>query len=183
MSEMFDKRAIFLDRDGAMIDAVHRPDFHKPITAPFNYSELRFVPRVNDVLNYFEHLGFMTIMITNQPDVALGYAERSEWNKIHSSVINYLELDDFYMCRHTSDQNCPCKKPLPGMLITASDKWGIDLNSSYMVGDTIADIGAGKAAGCKTVLIRKFYNIDCRGVADIEIDELADLMLPRVDIR
>ena len=171
---MFNKKAVFLDRDGTLIEAVHRPDFHKTITAPFAYSELVFMPRAWETLQFLRTKGFMRIMITNQPDVANGYMSESEWHRIHCEVIDTLRPDDFYMCRHVSDDNCPFKKPSHFMLMAAADKWGIDLSRSYMVGDTSADMDAGKAAGCKTVLIKTFYNTDTHG--DFEIASLANLI-------
>ncbi len=170
---MFKRKAVFLDRDGTLIDIIHRPDFKKKHTAPFTYDELRFVPKVKEVLEFLKDKGFMRIMITNQPDVANGYMTESEWHRIHCEVLDTLRPDDFYMCRHTSDANCLFKKPSYFMLLAAADKWGIDLSQSYMVGDTSADMDAGKAAGCKTVLIRTSYNADTQG--DFEITKLTDL--------
>lgn len=171
---MFSRKAVFLDRDGTLIDIIHRPDFVKKFTAPFTYDELRFVPNVKEVLEFLRTKGFMRIMITNQPDVANGFMSQSEWHRIHCQVLDTLRPDDFYMCRHTSDDNCPFKKPSPFMLKAAADKWGIDLSQSYMVGDTDADMDAGKSAGCKTVLIRTSYNTNTQG--DFEITRLADII-------
>ena len=171
---MFSRKAVFLDRDGTLIDIIHRPDFDKKFTAPFTYDELRFVPRVKEVLEFLKRQGFMRIMITNQPDVANGYMNESEWHRIHCEVLDVLRPDDFFMCRHTSDDNCPFKKPSPFMLKAAADKWGINLSQSYMVGDTKVDMEAGKAVGCKTVLIRTSYNADAKG--DFEITKLADMI-------
>lgn len=171
---MFSRRAVFLDRDGTLIDIIHRPDFVKKFTAPFTYDELRFVSHVQEALEFLRTQGFMRIMVTNQPDVANGYMTELEWYRIHCQVLDILRPDDFFMCRHTSDANCPFKKPSPMMLKAAADKWGIDPSQSYMVGDTSADMDAGRAAGCKTVLIRTFYNSDTQG--DFEITRLADLV-------
>lgn len=171
---MHRKRAVFLDRDGTLIEAVHRPDFNKIITAPFTYDELRFMPKAWQVLEFLKTKGFMRIMVTNQPDVANSYMTELEWHRIHCKVLDMLRPDDFFMCRCASDDDCPFKKPSPMMLWAAADKWGIDLNQSYMVGDTSADMDAGEAAGCKTVLIRTFYNSDTQG--DYEIAKLEDLI-------
>lgn len=171
---MFDRKAIFLDRDGTLIQAVHRPDFIKNITAPFRIEELHFVPKVRGILASLKALGFLRIMITNQPDVANGYMTRQEWNAIHNTVVNFLDLDDFYMCRHRSEDRCPCKKPSPLMLQVAADKWGIDLTQSCMVGDTDADTKAGSAARCTTILIDAFYNQEV--VADIRVATLEDVV-------
>ena len=175
---MFDKRAIFLDRDGTLIKAIYRPDLPKKITAPFIRDELEFMPHYKEVLGFLKTSGFMRIMITNQPDVALGYMTEVNWNVIHSEVLSTLKLDDYYLCRHTEADNCPFKKPSPLMLQAAADKWGINLSRSYMVGDTVKDMEAGKAAGCETVLIRTPYNKDdnmANKLATYKIDRLAGL--------
>lgn len=167
---MFNKRAIFLDRDGTLIRIIHRPDFHKIITAPFKYEELVFVPDVHEALEMFKRAGFLRIMITNQPDVANGYMSQEEWQKIHDKVISTLDLDDFRMCQHASDSGCQCHKPSPWMLLSTARQKGIDLGKSFMIGDTSADMEAGRAAGCKTVLIDAFYNKDVQ--SDVRFKDL-----------
>ncbi len=176
---MFDKRAVFLDRDGTLIKAIYRPDLAKKITAPFVRDELEFMPHYKEVLDFLQERSFIRIMVTNQPDVALGYMSQIAWNTIHSEVLATLKLDDYYMCRHTTMDNCPCKKPSPLMLKVAACKWGIDLSRSYMVGDTRSDMETGKAAGCQTVLIRTPYNKDdkvANKLATYKIDRLGALI-------
>jgi len=168
------KRAVFFDRDGTLIRIVYRPDTEKPLTAPFALDELHFVPEAGEVLKWCKDHEFLRIMITNQPDVAFGYIVASEWEKIHQAVIGALDLDDYYICRHRAEDNCPFKKPSPLLLKAAADRWGIDLAQSYMVGDTDKDTGAGKAAGCTTILIDRPYN---EGVAaDIHVPNLKDIL-------
>lgn len=150
---MFGKRAVFLDRDGTVVEIVHRPDFKKKFTAPFTMDELQFVPDVMDIMNEFRSLGFLRIMITNQPDVAHGYVTEETWSEIHQTIVRSLRFDDVFMCRHASADNCPLKKPSSMMLRAAADKWGIDLRSSYMIGDSDVDMIAGKDAGCRTIFI------------------------------
>lgn len=164
---MFNKKAVFLDRDGTLLKAVYREKLGKS-TAPFCLEELELAHYAKESLAALKRLGFLTIMVTNQPDVAYGHLTEDEWQKIQSSVLARLPLlDDVFMCRHPRTENCPFRKPNPGMLLAAADKWGIDLASSYMIGDTDADTGAGKAAGCKTILISASYN------KDVEADVVA----------
>lgn len=191
MKPMFGKRAVFLDRDGVLVKAIYRPDFVKKITCAYTVGELEFVPGAVSVLARLKEMGFLRIMVTNQPDVALKYMDESEWLTIHRRVLTFLNLDDFIMCRHTTEQNCPLKKPSPLMLRVMADKWDIDrddidlLPSSYMVGDTDADIGAGKAAGCKTILVTSGeHNVvnwreDCPKPtmeSDFQVDKLTDIL-------
>ena len=169
------RRAVFFDRDGTLIKIVHRPeDPKKQLTAPFVWSELEFVPEADKVLRWCGDNGFLRIMITNQPDVALGHLPSDTWQQIHNTVIGWLSLDDYFMCRHRSEDNCSFKKPSPMMLLAAADKWDIDLSQSYMVGDTDKDAGAGKAAGCTTILIDRFYNTGVE--ADIHVPNLEDVV-------
>ena len=173
---MSKKRAIFFDRDGTLIHAVHRPEFPKKITAPFSFNELRFISLGSAVLKRVKELGYLRIMITNQPDVAYGYMPEDEWERIQQCVTETLALDDVFMCRHRSEDKCPMKKPSSLMLVAAADKWGIDLSSSYMIGDTEKDIRAGKAAGCKTILVQRFYNTEFEKEADIVIPSLRHVL-------
>ncbi len=185
MRPMFGERTVFLDRDGVLIKAIYRPNFVKKITCAYTVEELKFVVGAIGVLVKLKEMGFLRIMVTNQPDVNLGYMEEDEWLTIHRRVLTFLDLNDFIMCRHTTEQNCPFKKPSPLMLQAMADKWDTDLASSYMIGDTDADIGAGKAAGCKTILITSGeHNVenwreDCPKPSlepDFRVDKLVDVL-------
>ncbi|OGN03862.1 MAG: hypothetical protein A2655_01225 [Candidatus Yanofskybacteria bacterium RIFCSPHIGHO2_01_FULL_43_42] len=169
---MFNRRAVFIDRDGTVIEAVHRPDFHKKITAPFNEDELRFVPNVYSDLQRLKEMKFLRILVTNQPDVAHGYMDEDVWRRIQKRIEHTFGFDDVFMCRHRDEDKCPFKKPSPLMLLSAADKWGIDLGQSYMIGDTEADVLSGKMAGCRTILIDMFYNKDVS--PDIRVASFAD---------
>ncbi len=170
---MFRRRAVFLDRDGTLIEAIHRPDGPKKITCPYFEKELLYVIGVHEALAFLKEAGFLRIMITNQPDVAQGNMTEDEWQKIHNRVITELDLDDYMLCRHTTADNCKYKKPSPEMLLAMADKWGIDLSSSYMIGDMGFDVEAGLKAGCRTILLDRFYNQDVRD-ADMTVLTLAD---------
>lgn len=161
--EYMKRKAVFLDRDGTLIKAVvNRPGFDKKVTAPFCFAELEFDPHAERAIQEFKKAGYLCVMITNQPDVAYGYLSESEWEKIHSAVVNRLKLDKVSMCRHRRNDNCPMRKPSPMMLIAAADDLNIDLSKSWMIGDTDADVGAGDAAGCSTILLKRHYNLDYR---------------------
>ena len=163
-SKMFNRRAVFLDRDGTLIESIHRPGFpensphKKEITAPFKEDELKLTPDVYFALSRLKEARFLRIMVTNQPDVAHGYMGYGVWRKIQKKVVDTLGLDDVFMCRHRAEDNCPFKKPSPLMLQSAADKWGIDLSQSWMIGDTDIDMQTGRAAGCRVVLVDHFYN-------------------------
>jgi len=159
-------RAVFIDRDGVIVRIKMADGAPR---APFRRDEFEILPRVKDGLELLKGLGFLRILVTNQPDVSYGYLTEEEWRWMQDRV-EELGFDDVYICRHTRDEGCGCKKPKPGMLISAAKKWDIDLSSSYMVGDTENDIGAARSAGVQVILISTPYNTALHdydyGVAD-----------------
>lgn len=167
-------RAVFIDRDGVINEMVDRGEFRSGdessilrYSAPWKYSEFELLPRVKKALVLLGQLGLVRVLVTNQPDIAYGRLSLADHAKI-MAIIEALSLDDIYVCSHRSQDQCCCKKPKPGMLLAAARKWSIDLESSFIIGDTSSDMEAGRAAGCKTVLISTSYN---RG---LEADFYAD---------
>ncbi len=165
------RRAVFIDRDGVIVRPVLRDGIPK---APFKREEFAFYPDVARALAILRILGFLRILVTNQPDVAHGYLAEEEWRWMQASV-EELDFDDVYICRHIREDGCECKKPKPGMLFAAAKKWGIDIRASYMIGDTVSDTGAAQAAGCKSILIRASYNESVR--SDYVASSLYDAVL------
>lgn len=147
------KRAVFLDRDGVINRAVMRDG--KPY-APALLDDLEILPGVDRALEELRDAGFARIVVTNQPDIARGTTTREAVDAIHAFLLRELALDEIRVCPHDDVDDCPCRKPRPGMLL---DPPGIDVAASYMVGDRWRDIEAGRAAGCRaTILID--YNYD-----------------------
>jgi len=149
------KRAVFLDRDGVINRAVVRAGRPYP---PASAEELEFLPRVAKAIEDLREAGFLLIVVTNQPDVATGVQRLEEVEAIHQRIRRELRIDDIKVCYHSDRDNCTCRKPKPGMLLEAAAQWSLDLEQSFMVGDRWRDIGAGQAAGCKTILIRYEYD-------------------------
>lgn len=176
--KMFNRRAVFLDRDGTVIESIYRPDFVKKITAPFLENELKFTAKAYLAVSKLKDEGFLRILVTDQPDVKHGYMEEKIWQRIQNRVKDTLGLDDIFMCRHLREDNCPFKKPSSLMLQAAADKWGIDLSQSWMIGDTDQDMKTGRAAGCKVVLIDHFYNSTLK---ESEYDHRAASLMEAVD--
>ena len=166
------RKAVFLDRDGTLVKSIERPNFEKGITAPFHFSELEFFPDLDKAMTIMGWLGFLRIIITNQPDAAYGHVSEEEWTKIHTAILGRVQPDDCFMCRHRRDESCPMRKPSPLMIFTAACKWNVNLAKSFMIGDTEYDMGAGKAAGCKTILLDRKYNADV--VADFRARDLLE---------
>ena len=100
----------------------------------------------------------MLIVVTNQPDVARGITPLVDVEAINQHLQKCLPIDEIRTCYHNSSEGCNCRKPLPGALIASAIKHGINLASSYMVGDRWRDTEAGERAGCKTIFLDYGYN-------------------------
>lgn len=151
--------AVFLDRDGVINHAVVRGG--KP-RSPATLADLKILPGVSQAVRLLKKSGFMVIVVTNQPNVGAGTQRREVVEAMHVTLRQELAIDDIKVCFHTDSDRCPCRKPAPGMLVTAATQHGIDLCSSFMIGDRWRDVDAGKAAGCKTCLIDRQYPEDLR---------------------
>ncbi|MBI2989742.1 MAG: HAD-IIIA family hydrolase [Candidatus Magasanikbacteria bacterium] len=171
------RRAVFLDRDGVINETIDRGEHFEVLgkkvrfSPPFFYHEFHLRDGVKEALERMGELGYLRILVTNQPDRAYGMITEEEYQKI-MAVVAALPFDDIFVCPHTRYDNCACKKPKPGMLLEAGKKWGIDFSRSYIIGDTKADTEAGEAVGSKTVLIDYSYNKDL--VSDIRVNGLLD---------
>ena len=146
--------AIFLDRDGVLNQAIVRNGRPFP---PRSLDDFRILPGVLDALERLREAGYLLIVVTNQPDVARGLIQMEEVERMHSYLASVLPVDDIKVCYHDDIDQCSCRKPLPGSLFSSAKTFAIDLKKSYMVGDRGRDIGAGKAAGCKTIFIDYSY--------------------------
>jgi D-glycero-D-manno-heptose 1,7-bisphosphate phosphatase len=148
-------RAVFLDRDGVLNRAVVREGRPYP---PPSVEEMEFLPGVAEAIDRLRQAGFRLIIVTNQPDVATGVQEREVVERMHERIRRELTVDEIRVCYHVDGDDCSCRKPKPGMLLEAARAWSLDLNHSFMIGDRWRDIEAGRAAGCKTILIKYDYD-------------------------
>lgn len=147
-------RAVFLDRDGVINRVIVRGGLPFP---PASVSELEFLAGVAEAIEALRRAEFRLIVVTNQPDVATGLQRREAVEAIHARIRAQFPIDDIKVCYHTDEDGCPCRKPKPGLLFEAATQWSLDLRQSVMVGDRWRDIEAGKAAGCKTILVESGY--------------------------
>lgn len=147
------RRAVFLDRDGVINRVFVRNG--KPY-APMALEEFSIYEDVLEAIQRLKQAGYLTIVVTNQPDVARGKVRRETIDALHARMHELLPIDDCLVCPH-DDGECDCRKPLPGMLLEASGRHGIDLGHSFMVGDRWRDVDAGRNAGCQTVFIDRGY--------------------------
>ncbi len=148
------RKAVFLDRDGVINRTTMRDGKPRP---PAGVTEVEILPRVDEALEKLKEAGFLTIVVTNQPDVTRGTQQRDTVEQINSFLKARLSLDAFFVCWHDDGDRCSCRKPLPGLLFAARDEYSVDLSRSYMVGDRGKDIEAGRRAGCTTILIDYGY--------------------------
>jgi D-glycero-D-manno-heptose 1,7-bisphosphate phosphatase len=150
--------AIFLDRDGVLIEDVH---------LLINSEDIRVLEGVPQALRSLKEAGFKLIVISNQTVVSRGLVTEQEVRAIHAEMERLLEqgggphLDGFYFCPHHPNATlpayrtaCECRKPRPGLLLRAACEHNLNLRASFVVGDRITDIIAGARAGCRTVLVQ-----------------------------
>jgi len=158
------RRAAFLDRDGTLNEAVPDPESGLP-ESPLRVADVRLLPGAAAALKALAAAGYVLVCVSNQPAAAKGKVSIEQLLAIHERLLALLsqegvELRASLLCVHHPQGtlagfagDCACRKPLPGMLIEAAGALGIELADSWMLGDTDADVGAGRAAGCSTALI------------------------------
>lgn len=144
------RRAVFLDRDGVLNRMWGDGDARRP---PRELAELRLMPGAAQACERLRQLGYLLVIITNQPDVARGTLPLNAANVLNREIASVLKVDDVRVCFHDDADNCECRKPRPGMIFSACDALGIDPTRSFVIGDRWRDVLAGQAAGCNTVLL------------------------------
>ena len=179
-------RAVFLDRDGVLNAPVVRDGRPFPPAMP---ADLVLLPGVAEACDRLRRAGFLLVCVTNQPDIARGKTSNAAVAAINAVLAERLPLASVRVCPHDDADGCACRKPKPGLLLAAAAEYGIDLAASAMVGDRWRDIGAGHAAGCRTVFIDRAYaerqpatpDFVCGGLAEAADWIIATLAEPRRD--
>lgn len=149
------RAAVFLDRDGVLNEAVIHDGKPYP---PKSVTEIKLVSGASAAVQMLKSLGFYIFVVTNQPDIRRGMQDREVVDAINNALSEFLPVDSFLVCPHDDEDRCLCRKPLPGLLLSAARDANIDLGSSFMVGDRWRDIQAGQAAGVRTVFIDYSYH-------------------------
>ncbi len=152
------ERAVFLDRDGVLVEDAGL------LTRA---ADFRLLPGVPAALTALKNAGFRLVVVTNQTIVARGLATEQDVVTLNAHLQRLLTqagappLDGCYFCPHHPKAtlpayrvDCECRKPKPGLLLRAAQEHGLDLGSSFAVGDRITDIIAGARAGCRTILVQ-----------------------------
>ena len=167
------KQAVFFDRDGILNEVVMRGDV---VGSPRNQAEFRLKAGAKELLQTAREAGFLCIVVTNQPDIERGLLALSDLNAMHRVLEADLSPNAIEVCPASSlaDRR---KKPNPGMILDAADRWGICLNRSWIVGDSGKDVEAGRMAGIGTVLLATDYNKEMHATADFSFASLAEIAI------
>lgn len=165
------RRAVFLDRDGVLNEAVVVDGHPAP---PDSVADLVLTPGVEEACAALHGAGFLLIVVTNQPDIARRTRERATVDAINEELRRRLGLDDVLTCPHDDADGCGCRKPLPGLILEAARRWNVALGESVMVGDRWRDVDAGRSAGCRTVLLDRDYDERPAAGADLVTGTLRD---------
>ena len=159
------RKAVFLDRDGVV--NVDRGYVHR-------VEDFEFIADTPQALSRLQRAGWALVVVTNQSGIGRGRFGETDYQRLSAHMRSELqrsgvELDAVLHCPHRPDEGCNCRKPAPGMLLSAAAEAGLDLPASVMVGDKLADLQAGRAAGvarCVLVLSGKPAGAAARAAAD-----------------
>jgi D-glycero-D-manno-heptose 1,7-bisphosphate phosphatase len=150
-------KTIFLDRDGVI---------NKEVEYLFKIADFKFIEGVFDACLYFQHLDYKIIIISNQSGIARGYFSTRDYLELTKWMLDQFNIKgisilDILYCPHGPESTCNCRKPKPGMLIEAKNKYNISMKDSWMIGDKETDIEAANLAGItNTILVRSGHLIE-----------------------
>ena len=148
------QRAVFVDRDGVLNRAVVRNGLPYP---PATLEALEILPGVPQAVRQLHDAGYLIIGATNQPDVARGTQKREVVEAMNARLMAAMPITEILVC-YEDDDNCPRRKPNPGLMQEAAKLFGIDLSASFMIGDRWRDVEAGRRAGCRTIFLDLGYS-------------------------
>jgi len=159
--------AIFLDRDGTLIEEVN---FLSRV------EELRLFPFTVEAVRLFKDNGFLIIVVTNQSGIGRGIYTEADMHAVHERIQSELDdaVDAFYFCPHLPDAGCHCRKPNLGMIESACSDFEIDLTRSWMVGDKDLDVGLGRNARVSTAFVLTGYGIKHKAILETIPSIIAD---------
>lgn len=143
-------RAVFFDRDGTLMDEENYCD---------HPTRVRAIRGAAQSLAQLHDQGWLNIIITNQSGIGRGYFTWEDFDAVNKELLEQLDhpIDGIYCCADHPDQPTPRRKPGPGMIEEAVRDHGIDPAASWMIGDKDIDVACGRAAGCRTILVRTGY--------------------------
>jgi len=153
-----DLNVVFLDRDGVINQ--DRVDYVK------SWTEFQFIPGSLDALHQLTHAGYRIIVITNQSAINRNMVSEKTLQQIHDNMARAVtahggHIEAIFYCPHAPDDGCSCRKPAPGLIHRAQEKYRIDLPKTCMIGDSLRDIECAQKAGCgRTILVRTGYGTE-----------------------
>jgi len=164
-------KAVFLDRDGTI--NINEPEYIHKI------DDFKFVLGAISALKKLSKTDHKIIIATNQSGIARGYYNEKDLKKLHDWMLkelrkNEVRIDKIYYCPHGPNDNCPCRKPKPGMLLKAGEDFGLNLSKSWIVGDDFRDIIAGREANIKTIKIGKKMPVDLKLEPNYHVKNILD---------
>lgn len=165
------EKAIFFDRDGVLNKLIFRDGGYY---SPQKISQFELEDEAKEITKLCKSMGFLNIVISNQPDISRKKMKKSELNMMTDFLKREIAIDDVFYCTHDDRDNCKCRKPAPGLILNALKKWNIDLRKSFLVGDSWKDIEAGKQVELKSFLLDKDYNRDFK--YEYRLKNLSDLI-------
>jgi D-glycero-D-manno-heptose 1,7-bisphosphate phosphatase len=160
------KPAVFIDRDGTLNRMVY-DETHGLFDSPRRVEQVQAMPGAGAFIQGLHQAGFTVVVVTNQPGLAKGTLTVAELEAVNRRLQELLmqegeAWDALVYCPHhpagtvaAYQKDCDCRKPKPGLLLKAALELGLDVRNSWMVGDGLVDVQAGRAAGCRTILVTR----------------------------
>jgi len=170
-------KAVLLDRDGIINELMYFPE-QGTVDSPFLVDQVKLTPFAVSSINRFHELGFRVFVISNQPGMAKGHFDEATFDSISRRMRKLLKegdayVDGEYYCFHHPQGSlekyrmvCDCRKPLPGLILKAARENNFSLPDTFMIGDGIVDVKAGRAAGCRTILVASVNGFLLKLLAD-----------------
>jgi D-glycero-D-manno-heptose 1,7-bisphosphate phosphatase len=146
---------IFLDRDGVINEVIIRGNV---ISSPRHINEFKLRDEIAEFSERIIAMNKKIFIVSNQPDVSRGFLSAKELEKMDLIIRNKLDITDISYCLHDDSDDCNCRKPKPGMILSKIDSLNLLRNECVMIGDTNKDILAAKNAEIQSILLKKPYN-------------------------
>jgi D-glycero-D-manno-heptose 1,7-bisphosphate phosphatase len=142
------RRAFFFDRDGII---------NEDTSYVYKISDFTFKPGIFDLMRYIQDLNFTLFIITNQSGINRKMFSKSDYNNLTNFMLSEfkkhdIKIENIYMCPHTPDDNCSCRKPKPTFILDAKKLYNLNLQKSWLIGDKTSDIQCGKNAGLSNLI-------------------------------
>ena len=173
-------KAVFLDRDGVINELIYHTEAGI-IDSPFTVDQIKLLPDVGKAINLIHDLGYLAVIVSNQPGMAKDHFTPEVFEQMKQKLHEELKKQDAsvdaeYYCIHHPDATkkaykkiCNCRKPKPGLIIQAAQDHTINLETSWVIGDSLTDIQAGQAVSCHTILLGRMKCDICKRMDDLGV--------------